>query len=86
VSVTFYDGKNQVFRQVQAPTTLDLTAVKRNSLIILTAAMDANSAGTIKFEILEQDEDLLSWPGWGWILTAAGVLVLVWLWPFSIDL
>ncbi len=53
VAVTFYDSKNQIFRQVLAPNPLDLTGVKPGSLVILTAAMDAGNASTISFEVLE---------------------------------
>ncbi len=53
VSVTFYDSTNQVFRQTQAANPVDLSGVKPGSLVILTAAMDAKNASTIKFEVLE---------------------------------
>ena len=53
VSVTFYDSKNQIFRQVEVPNPLDLTGVRRGSLVIFTAAMDKNNASTFKFEVLE---------------------------------
>ena len=52
VAVTFYDSKTQTFRQVLAPDPLDLTGVKRGSLVILTAAMETNNASTMTFEVL----------------------------------
>jgi hypothetical protein len=53
VSVTFYDSANQIFRQALAPNPLDLTGVKRGSLVVLTAAMNTNNVATMKFEVVE---------------------------------
>jgi hypothetical protein len=51
VSVTFYDSKNQVFRQAKASNPVDLTGVKRGSLVLLNAAMNTNNVSTIGFEV-----------------------------------
>ncbi len=61
VSVTFYDSKNQVFRTAMAPNPLDLTAVKRGSLILASAAMGANNTLAIKFEVNEDNINFWSW-------------------------
>ncbi len=53
VSVTFYDSGSQVFRQVKSANPLDLTGVKRGSLVVFTAAMDTSNASTLKFEVVE---------------------------------
>ena len=86
VSVTFYDSKNHEFRTAVAPNPLDLTGVKRGSLIILTAAMDTNNAATITYEVHEESVDMPSWLGGGLILAGAALVAFLLLWPFSIDL
>ena len=53
VAVTFYDNTAQVFRQVRAENPLDLTGVKRGSLVIMTAALDQNGASSLTFKVIE---------------------------------
>ena len=60
-SVTFYDSKNQIFREALAPNPVDLTGVKPNTLIILTAGMDTNNAATIKFEVSDETSGFVTW-------------------------
>jgi hypothetical protein len=77
VWVVFYDSASQKFRPVQAPNPLDLTAVKRGSLVILTASMDANKTASITYDIQEENADILSWPGWGFVGGAVAVLLSI---------
>ncbi len=83
VSLTFYDSKNQVFRKAVVASPLDLTAVKRGSLVILTAAIDKNNAITATYEIVEEDAGIAvlpSWLGGGFIAAAAVALLPLLLW------
>jgi hypothetical protein len=50
VAITFYDTRHQVFRQVFAPGSYDLTYVKGAYPVIVRAAMDENGNPDIEIE------------------------------------
>jgi len=64
VSVTFYDSKTQSFRKVQVPDPLDLSEVKRGSVVIVWAGINANGDPVFAYEIHQENISLLSWLGW----------------------